>query len=175
LTTGGRVQWGGGVRTLQDIAKLTGLGVSRVILGTKALDPPFLKEALSHYGKQLGLGLDVRGEEVQVEGWLKSAQQNLFEFFQDLRNYPIQFVVVTDIERDGTLGGVNLPKIQKIISASPCPVIISGGVSRLEDVRALSVLEENAVGKLTGVIVGKALYEKRFGLKDALKAARRAA
>ena len=175
LTSGAKVQWGGGVRSSRDIEKLIGLGVRRVILGTKALDPTFLTEAVSHYGEQLGLSLDVRGEEVQTEGWLKAARKNLFEFFKHLRNYKIKFVVVTDIEKDGTLGGINLPKIRKIIDASPCPVIISGGVSSLEDVRSLCILEKKAVGKLRGMIVGKALYERKLTLKDAAQAMRRPA
>jgi len=98
---------------------------------------------------------------------------NLFEFFETLKSCRVHIVVVTDIEMDGTLGGINLPKIRKIIDACPCAVIISGGVSSIEDIRSLCTLEENAAGKLEGVIVGKALYEGKLFLKDAYQALRK--
>lgn len=173
LTVGASVQWGGGVRSLGDIEKVIKLGVRRVILGTKALDPTFLKEAVSRYDEMVGLSLDVRDEEVQIEGWLKPAQKNLFEYLKSLKNYPIRLIVVTDIERDGTLKGINLTKIQRIVSSSPCPVIISGGISSLEDMRSLHAIEEKAGNRLSGVIIGKALYEGKLTLKEAAQAVRK--
>ncbi len=163
------VQFGGGVRQASDVEKLFALGVSRVILGTRALDPAFLKEITKAYGEKLGLSLDLRGEQVQIEGWLKEGGSSVFELFRELSRVRVACVVVTDIERDGMLSGINLEKMERILATSPHPVIVSGGVSTLEDVRGLISLK---APKLIGAIIGKALYEGKINLKEALRVAR---
>lgn len=169
LGSGAAIQWGGGVRSLETIEKLTRAGVKRVILGTKALDPGFLQTALSNFGERIALSLDLRGEDIQIEGWQRSGSQSIFDFFKQWGKYRPSVVIVTDIERDGTLGGIDLPKIERILEKSPCPVIISGGVSSLDDIGSLALLKMRIVcGPLEGVIVGKALYEGKLNLREAL-------
>lgn len=170
-----RIQFGGGVRTVESIEKLLKAGVQRVVLGTKALDEAFLKEASGRYGKKLALSLDVRGEEIQTEGWLKGSGKTLEEVFKRLASFTVGALVVTDIEKDGVLQGINLPKMERFLKKSPHPFIVSGGVSTLKDLRELALLEKKlGKGKLDGVIIGKALYEEKIMLKDALQIAREA-
>lgn len=167
------IQFGGGVREISDIERLIQLGVKRVVLGTKALDQDFLKSAVQTYGKRIALGIDVKGEEVQVEGWLKGTKKSVFELFHEIANHQIGCAIITDIEKDGTLSGLNITKLQSLLEQAPCPVILSGGVRSLEDVRALVTMEEQVGCEvLNGAIIGKALYEGRINLGEALRLAR---
>ena len=162
----GQVQFGGGVRRKEDIKRLLGMGVSRVILGTKGLDGNFLEEVTKSHGRKIALSLDVRGKEVRVEGWLKKGAESIYDLLARLKGYPLGCLIVTDIERDGTLQGINLDKVQRILKASPLPVILSGGVGSMEDICSLAGLKES---RLEGVIIGKALYEERIDLGEALR------
>ncbi len=164
-----KVQFGGGVRRESDVERLLQAGVERVILGSKILDPAFLKRVSKTHGDRLALSLDFRGEEIQVEGWVRAGGKKVGEIFEELRSYRIQRLIVTDIERDGTLTGMNLEKIKRLLERSPFPVILSGGVASLEDIRLLASLRSEC---LDGVIVGKALYENRLDLKAGLQVAR---
>lgn len=159
------IQFGGGIRQRQDIQRLIDEGVKRVILGSKALDPRFLKEVTGAYPEQIALSLDLRGDEVQIEGWTKGARKSAFDLFQALRDLPLDCLVITDIERDGTLSGVNLKKLKGLLEKAPFPVIFSGGVTSEEDIQSLASLGSK---RLRGVIIGKALYENRINLPDAL-------
>lgn len=165
---GASIQFGGGVRQQEDIQRLLDAGVQRVILGTKALDWDFAEKASQTFGERLAVSLDVRGTEVQVEGWLRGSGKTVFEVFRELNRFSFRCAVVTDIAQDGTLGGVNLQKIRQLLEAAPFPLILSGGVASVEDIRALFLLQSR---RLDGVIVGKALYEKRVDLGEALAAA----
>lgn len=164
-----KIQFGGGVRRESDVERLLQAGVERVVLGSKILDPAFLKRVCEGHGSQLALSLDFRGEEIQVEGWMRPGGKKVEEVFEELRPYRIQRLIVTDIERDGTLTGINLEKINHLLEKSPFPIILSGGVASLEDIRALAATPSP---RLDGVIVGKALYENRLDLKKGLQAAR---
>lgn len=166
----GQVQFGGGVRQKEDIERLLGMGVARVILGTKALDINFLEEAIKTHGKRIALSLDIQGDEVRVEGWLKKGAESIYDVFGRLEEYfSLGCLIVTDIDRDGTLQGINVSKVKRLLEASPLPVILSGGVSSMEDVRSMAALKER---KLEGVIIGKALYEERVNLGEALRLGR---
>lgn len=165
----GRVQFGGGVRRKKDIERLLDMGVARVILGTKALDENFLKKTVGAHGEKIALSLDVQGDEVRVEGWLKKGAESIYGLFARLEGYPLGCLIVTDIERDGTLQGINMDKMKHLLGASPHPVILSGGVGLMEDLKALTGLKER---KLEGVIIGKALYEERINLVEALRQVR---
>lgn len=162
------VQFGGGVRTKQDIEKLLRLGVSRVILGSKVMDPSFLEDVTESFGERIALSLDIRGEEIQIEGWLKGMGKSIFDFLSELKPYRVGCLVVTDIDRDGTLAGINLTKIKRLLEASSFRMILSGGVQALEDLRSLVSLQMDC---LDGVIIGKALYEKRLALAEAVRLA----
>lgn len=160
------VQFGGGIRQKEDLERVFRLGVRRVVLGTKALDPQFLSEVTANYSGRIALGLDIRGDEVQVEGWLKAAGKSIFHLFPEIQKYRVSCLIVTDIERDGTLQGLNLAKVKNLLQETPFPLILSGGIRSLEDLRALAALK---APKLEGVIIGKALYEERIDLKEALQ------
>ena len=164
------VQFGGGVRSAEDVGRLVELGVERVILGTKALEPSFLEEVTETHAGRIALSLDLRGEEVQVEGWTKGARTSVFDLFPRLAGHSVECVIVTDIERDGTLSGLNLSKMSKVLKNSPFPVIFSGGVSALNDILLVaSIGSDEGVGNLEGIIVGKALYEGKIDLKKAIE------
>ncbi len=163
------VQFGGGIRSKEDVESLLKLGVQRVVIGTKALDTDFLKEVTRSFGEKTALSLDLRGEEIQIEGWLKSAKKSIFDFLGALEGYKIGCLIITDIEKDGMLKGIDVNKWSKLLEKSPFPVICAGGFTSLEDISSLvKTLQEKARKRLNGVIVGKALYEGKFNLKEAL-------
>jgi phosphoribosylformimino-5-aminoimidazole carboxamide ribotide isomerase len=162
------VEFGGGVRQIWDIEKLLKMGVSRVILGTKVLSPGFLREATADFGDRIGLSLDLRGDQVLIEGWLKEGGRTVFELLEQLRGFRVACLVVTDIDRDGTLTGMDLHKMSHLLEETPHPLIVSGGISSLDDLRGLLSLRKR---KLAGAIIGKALYEGRIDLKEALRLA----
>ena len=162
------VQFGGGVRRRVDVDRLLHWGVKRVILGTKVLEPAFLKEISKAWGGQIALSLDLRGEEVQVEGWRRGGGKSIFELFGELESLKVACVIVTDIERDGTLSGMNIQKFRRLLERSPFPLILSGGIASLEDIRSLVSL---GADKLQGIIIGKALYEGSIPLGEALRLA----
>jgi phosphoribosylformimino-5-aminoimidazole carboxamide ribonucleotide (ProFAR) isomerase len=131
-----------------------------------------LKEVTDSYGSQIALSLDLRGEEIQVEGWLQSGGKSIFSLFGELVNCRIGCMIVTDIERDGALEGVNLGKIKQLLEKASFPLIYSGGISTLDDIRAVASLRDQvAYSMLNGVIIGKALYEGKIQLREALKLA----
>jgi phosphoribosylformimino-5-aminoimidazole carboxamide ribotide isomerase len=167
------VQFGGGVRKAEDVERLMEMGVSRVVVGTKALEPRFLANVTAKAPQKIVLSLDLRREEIQVEGWLKGSKKSVFDFFKELRPFAISCLVITDIDRDGMLSGIDLTKTKRMIEEAPFPVIVSGGVGSPDDIQALSNLERQMKepSKLEGVIIGKALYEGRVELKNALKMA----
>lgn len=159
------LQFGGGVRTQGDIEELSRLGIQRIILGTKALDPAFLNKMTESPRHRIAASLDLRGEEVWIEGWSEKARRSVFELFRELKPYHLDCVIVTDIERDGTLAGLNLEKIGRLLKSCPFGMIVSGGVKVLDDIQNLLSLHSK---QLKGVILGKALYEGSLNLREAV-------
>ncbi|HEX2999869.1 MAG TPA: HisA/HisF-related TIM barrel protein, partial [Armatimonadota bacterium] len=151
--SGVRVQFGGGLRSLESIEAGFSLGVDRVILGTAAIeDPNILGEAISRWGaERVGASLDVRGDVAQVRGWLSGAR-TAQELAQEFRLAGLRWMVYTDIDRDGMESGVNLENTAKIAAGTGLQVIASGGVNGMESIRKIYQ------AGLAGVIVGKALY-----------------
>jgi phosphoribosylformimino-5-aminoimidazole carboxamide ribotide isomerase len=163
------VQFGGGVRNLKILSELIEAGASRIILGTAAVsDPLFLEEALRRYADQIVIGLDVKHGRVATRGWNQVESIDALSFAKNLSQRGVHRVIFTDISKDGMLTGPNLEATHQMIVESGVRVIASGGVSSLEDLRQLRQLE--SLG-LEGVIVGKALYEKKFTLAEALETA----
>jgi phosphoribosylformimino-5-aminoimidazole carboxamide ribotide isomerase len=159
-----RVQSGGGVRSLDDVRELAALGVARAVMGSAAIADPALVEAGSHE-LPIAVGLDHRRGELAVHGWTEGSGEWLHEAFE---RFPTAAAfVVTDIERDGMLHGPDLDGLRRAVELAPAPVIASGGVSSLDDVRALG-----AIAGLGGVITGKALYEGRFVVAEAVRTLR---
>lgn len=163
---GCKIEVGGGVRALEDIQELINYGADRVILGTKALDRDFLDKAMKRFSDQIAVGLDTRQGKVQLEGWLIESGISLEQALQLLAPYQVQTLIVTDIATDGMLMGPNFKQLESVLTNTHSRVILSGGVSSLEDLRKAAALK---FSNFEGVIIGKALYEKRFTLEDAVK------
>ncbi len=162
-----QVEIGGGIRSMETIARYLEAGAARVILGTKAVtDPDFLQDALERFGGQIAVGVDARDGKVAVKGWLEVLDVDMFDFLTQLRDMGVQTAVVTDISRDGAMRGTNLPLYERLSRLEGIDITASGGVSSLEDIRALSGM------KLYGAILGKAMYNGAVDLEDALAAAK---
>lgn len=160
------VQLGGGVRTLEQIGKALELGVHRVVLGTKATSEGFLTRAIEKFGaEKLVVGIDARDGKVAVSGWTKQTELSATDFAKQVFQLGAYRMVFTDISTDGMMVGPPLDSIRRLCDTVGCFVIASGGVSTVEDIQKLQDLN---APNLEGVIVGKALYEKKFTLREAL-------
>jgi phosphoribosylformimino-5-aminoimidazole carboxamide ribotide isomerase len=169
---GAKVQTGGGVRSLDDAQQLADAGVARVVMGSAAVRDPDLVDAVAKL-VDVAVGLDHRNGEVATDGWLRGSTLTLSSA---VGQYPsASAFIVTDISRDGMLAGPDVAGLRELLSITDTPVIASGGVAELSDLRELRdvhVSVGDEVRTLAGVIVGKAIYEGRFDVPDALKALR---
>ena len=162
------VQVGGGLRRLDDVKLLLGMGVSRVILGTVAIeDRAFTGQALGLYGSQIAIGIDAREGFVATRGWLTTTEVKAEELAVELVRLGAMTFIFTDISRDGMMQGPNIDAIVSLAKASGRTVIASGGVSTIDDLTKLSAYSEAGVG---GAIVGKALYTGSLSIKEASEA-----
>lgn len=160
------VQLGGGIRSLAHIEHWLAKGVRRVILGTVAVrDPALVKEACKRFPGRIAVGIDAKGGKVAVEGWAQSSSLGAIELAQRFEGAGVAAIIYTDIDRDGILSGVNWPGTIALAEAVNIPVIASGGLASLADIRRM--LEPDA-RKLEGAITGRALYDGRIDPKDAL-------
>lgn len=166
--TGVPVQASGGIRSLADLDASIGYGASRVVIGTMALeDPGLIAEAVARHGDKVAVGLDADGTTLRARGWTVPSG-DLFEAVRRLNDLGVTRFVFTDIACDGMLSGPNLGRLRQVAEATTAQVTASGGVSSLDDLRALAKAHE----RVDGAIVGKALYAGRFTLVEALEAAR---
>jgi phosphoribosylformimino-5-aminoimidazole carboxamide ribotide isomerase len=164
------VQFGGGLRRMEDLEEIFSAGVSRAILGTAAVEnQKFLMAALERFGDGIGIGIDARHGQVATRGWQQLEALSALDFAKSLATLGARRLVFTDISRDGMLGGSNMAATRQVAEASGLAVIASGGISSLDDLRQLKTLETSGV---EGVIVGKALYERKFTLAEAMAAVR---
>jgi len=165
------VQFGGGVRSLEDVARLLGLGVARVILGTVAVrQPEVVAEAVAQHGaERVAVGIDARDGRVTVQGWTEAAETTAPELAARMAALGVRHAIYTDVGRDGMLVGVNVEGTVGLARASGLQVIASGGVASLDDVRALKAREDEGIA---GVIIGMALYRGAIRLPEALAVAR---
>ena len=160
-----KVELSGGIRNEDSLKRALDTGCERINLGTAALeDPEWTASVVSRFGERIAVGLDVRGHTLAARGWTKEGG-DLFETIERLDRDGCSRYVVTDVNKDGTLQGPNLALLTEVCSATNRPVIASGGVSTLDDLRALRELTEIGV---EGSIVGKALYAGSFTLQEAL-------
>lgn len=161
------VEVGGGIRTMETVAKYLDAGVNRVILGTAAVtNPDFLREALETYGEKIAVGVDLKDGYVAIKGWTEKSTLTAQDFFAQLEALGVKTVICTDISRDGAMKGTNLSMYQALSKAYSIDLIASGGVSSLEDIRALRSMD------LHGAIVGKAYYIGAIDLKQAIEVAK---
>ncbi len=161
------VQLGGGIRTYEQIVAWLEEGVSRVILGTVAVkDPDLVKRACNDFPGQIAVGIDARGGRVAVDGWVEASDMDAIELAKMFEDAGVAAIIYTDIDRDGTGQGVNVESTVALAQTTAIPVIASGGIGSLNDVRAVHAasLEHG----LNGVIIGKALYDKRVEPAEAL-------
>ncbi len=162
-----RVQLGGGIRNIEDIEFWIDAGVSRIVLGSLAFQRPDLVNNLSNvFRKKLALGLDIKDKKIAVNGWTKLLQIDPIKYVNQIDKKYFDRVIYTDISKDGTLKGVNLLQTKKFAKSIDIPIIASGGVSNLHNVKAL--YDQKDIG-ISGVIIGKAIYEKKFDLTDLVK------
>lgn len=160
------IQTGGGVRDEAAAEALFDAGVARVVLGTAALEDPALVRALASR-HAVAVGLDARGREVAVRGWEQGSGRDLLDVAREFADAGVDALIVTEIGRDGTLQGPDLEGLGDVLEATELPVIASGGVGSLDDLRALTSLRTSG-RRLAGAIVGRALYEGSFTLTEAL-------
>jgi phosphoribosylformimino-5-aminoimidazole carboxamide ribotide isomerase len=163
-----RIQAGGGVRSLEAAGALLLAGADRVVIGTAAVENPELIDDLcvTHPGR-VAVGLDARGRDVATRAWTSASGRDLLDLARQFEDRGVSALIVTEIGRDGTMTGPDLDQLGAVLDATALPVIASGGVGRLEDVARLAALT-SAGRRLAGVVVGRALYEGRFTLAEAL-------
>lgn len=167
------VEFGGGVRSRETMERLLDLGVTRAVLGTKALtDQGWLADLVEAFGERVVAGLDAREGKVTIKGWEETLPHDYLEIASRLVEAGAPRIIYTDVHRDGALEGPNLDGLRRLCEAVEVPVIASGGISRLDDVRAVTELSDLGV---EGMIIGKALYEEAFSLKEAVEAVERVA
>jgi phosphoribosylformimino-5-aminoimidazole carboxamide ribonucleotide (ProFAR) isomerase len=156
------VQCSGGIRSVEAIAWARGAGAARVVLGTQALlDPHFVEQAVGDAAEMIAVGLDVRGDRLQARGWTEDAGE-LYETLSRLDGAGVARYVVTDVAKDGMLKGPNTELLGAVMKHTSAPIVASGGVSSLDDLRGLDELG------VEGCIIGKALYASAFTLPEAL-------
>jgi len=164
------IQLGGGIRTMDAIEKLLSLGVDRVILGTAAIDHlSLVSDGVKRFGERMMVGIDSKNGQVAIKGWADTVAKTYLQLGQEIKSLGVKQVVFTDISRDGTFNGPNLAAAAELAQKSGLEVIVSGGVSSLEDIRKISCMNEPGI---SGVIVGKALYAGAVNLKEAIKIGR---
>ena len=161
------IELGGGLRQRRSIKQVLDCGISRVVLGTRLQDEKFLRNAFREFKQKIIVSIDVQDNMVRVSGWQRECKNlSILKLIRRLEDIGFRQIIYTDISRDGTLKGPNISMIKRILGNSGLSVIASGGISSLVDLFRLKALTKQG---LVGVIVGKALYEGRFTLKEALK------
>ena len=158
-----KIEVGGGVRSIDSIKKYTDVGVEKVILGSAAIkNKNFLKEACEKFPNKIALGLDAKNGYLSVSGWKENSNQLTLDYLKEINDYGVSRLIYTDINRDGTKLSPNFEETSKVADISNCPVIISGGVSSIDDVKIAKSLNKN----IEGIIVGKAIYDGDIKLEE---------
>jgi phosphoribosylformimino-5-aminoimidazole carboxamide ribotide isomerase len=159
------IQLGGGIRTLKQISFWIKNGVSTVVVGTMAIqNPKILRKACDLFPGRIAVALDVRNNFLAIKGWVKQTRINFLDFLKKLENLGLSRIIYTDINRDGTKIGININKLVKIIENVNIPVVVSGGISNIKDVKQLK-----KINYLQGVIIGKAIYDGTINLNKLQK------
>ena len=162
-----KIEIGGGVRTFESIQKYIASGAEKIILGSAAIkDKNFLKEACSKFQNKIALGLDAKDGYLSVFGWTKNSNQLTIDFLKEVNDFGVSRLIYTDINKDGTKSSPNFKETEQIAEISNCPVIISGGVSSIDDVKKAKNLNNK---KIEGIIVGKAIYDGDIQLDELAK------
>jgi phosphoribosylformimino-5-aminoimidazole carboxamide ribotide isomerase len=169
-SVGCEVETGGGVRSVEAAERLIDAGVARVVIGTAAVErPELVSELAGRYPGRVAVGLDARGREVAVRGWTETSGADLVDLAKRFEGEGVAALIVTEIGRDGTMAGPDLDQLTAVLEATGIDVIASGGVGTLDDIRALAGLRAGPGRSLAGIIVGRAIYEGRFTVEEALR------
>jgi phosphoribosylformimino-5-aminoimidazole carboxamide ribotide isomerase len=159
------VQLGGGIRNLKQISFWIKNGVSMVVVGTMAIqNPKILKKACDLFPGRIAVALDVRNNFLAIKGWIKQTKIKLMDFSKKLEDFGVSRIIYTDINRDGTKKGVNFSQLKRIVAKVNIPLVVSGGVSNIKDIRKL-----HKADLFDGVIIGKAIYDKSISLNELKK------
>ena len=162
-----KIEIGGGIRSLDSVKQYIDVGVENVILGSGAIkNKEFLKEACQKFKDQIALGLDAKNGNLSVSGWKENLNIKTTDFLKDVNNYGVSRIIYTDINRDGMKTSPNFEETIKIAELANCPVVISGGVSSINDIKKAKELNNN---KIEGIIVGKAIYDGDIKLEELAK------
>ena len=160
-----KIEIGGGIRNFESIQKYTDAGVEKVILGSAAIkDKNFLKKACEKFPNKIALGLDAKDGYLYVSGWKENLNQSTLDYLQEVNHYGASRLIYTDINRDGMKQSPNFDETSKVAEISNCPVIISGGVSSIDDIKKAKSLKN-----VEGIIVGKAIYDDDIQLEELVK------
>ena len=161
-----KIEIGGGIRNFESIQKYTDAGVEKVILGSAAIkDKSFLKDACKKFPNKIALGLDAKDGYLSVSGWKENSNQLTLDYIKDVNDYGVSRLIYTDINRDGMKQSPNFEVTSKVADTSNCPVIISGGVASIDDVKKAKSINKN----IEGIIVGKAIYDGDIKLDELAK------
>jgi len=162
-----KIEIGGGVRNFESINKYTDVGVEKVILGSAAIkDKNFLKQACEKFPNKIALGLDVKDGYLSISGWKENSNKLTLDYLKEVNDYGASRLIYTDINRDGMKQSPNFEETSKVADTSNCPVIISGGVSSIDDIKKAKKLNNN---NIEGIIVGKAIYDGDIKLEELVK------
>ena len=160
-----KVEIGGGIRNFDSVQKYIDVGVEKVILGSAAIkDKKFLEEACKKFPNKIALGLDAKDGYLSVSGWKESSNQLILNYLKEVNDYGFSRLIYTDINRDGMKQSPNFVETSKVAELSNCPVIISGGVSSIDDIKKAKSLKN-----IEGIIVGKAIYDGDIKLEELVK------
>ena len=160
-----KVEVGGGIRSIDSIKKYIDSGVEKVILGSAAIkDKNFLKEACEKFLNRIALGLDAKNGHLSVSGWKENSNQLTLDYLKEVNDYGVSRLIYTDIDRDGMKQSPNFDETSRVAELSKCPVIISGGVSSINDIR-----KAKSLNNIEGIIVGKAIYDGDIELEELVK------
>jgi len=165
--TNAKVELGGGIRNMDNIASAIEAGVSRVIIGSAAVkNPELVREAVEKYGDKIAVGIDALGDTVRTEGWLEDSKLNFIDFAKKMESYGVKTIIYTDISKDGLQSGPSFDNLAKLREAVSCAIVASGGVTTIDDVKKLRDMNIDAA------IAGKAVYTGTLPLKEAIEEAR---
>ena len=160
-----KVEIGGGIRNFDNIQKYIDAGAEKVILGSAAIkDKNFLKKACQKFSNKIALGLDTKDGYLSVSGWKENSDQLTLDYLKEINNYGVSRIIYTDINRDGMKQSPNFDETSKVAGISNCPVVISGGVSSIDDIKKAKNLKN-----IEGIIVGKAIYDGDIKLEELIK------
>ena len=162
-----KIEVGGGIRSIDSIQKYMDVGVEKVILGSAAIkDKNFLKESCEKFPNKIALGLDAKDGYLSVSGWKENSNQLTLDYLREVNNFGASRIIYTDINRDGMKQSPNFEETSKVAETANCPVIISGGVSSIDDIKKAKELNSK---NIEGIIVGKAIYDGDIKLEDLVK------